>query len=169
MNDNITFPDIPTITATATHMISIPTPTEIKMIFLFMMEVCSLCFPIRTDNKMTCGGFMIEVLSSCKGRFIIVHFYSPKSVLEMTLIFSHQICQSWHPQTPGNVDRRQRATPSAVSQAPRVRPSFRPRLQQVDGQHTGGDAQAVGDGGEWNGIIDIISWSDLFYDVAHYQ
>ena len=30
---------------------------------------------------------MIEVLSSCKGRFIIVHFYSPKSVLEMTLIF----------------------------------------------------------------------------------
>ena len=83
--------------------------------------------------------------------------------------FSHQICQSWHPQTPGNVDRRQRATPSAVSQAPRVRPSFRPRLQQVDGQHTGGDAQAVGDGGEWNGIIDIISWSDLFYDVAHYQ
>ena len=80
MNDNITFPDIPTITATATHMISIPTPTEIKMIFLFMMEVCSLCFPIRTDNKMTCGGFMIEVLSSCKGRFIIVHFYSPKTL-----------------------------------------------------------------------------------------
>ena len=87
MNGNITSPDIPTITATATHMISIPTPTEIKMIFLFMMEVCSLCFPIRTDNKMTCGGFMIEVLSSCKGRFIIVHFYSPKSVLEMTVIF----------------------------------------------------------------------------------